>query len=147
MTYINFTLTPSEADRILDSLCETHGLSREWWSKVAQRFLELYDPELYGEGTPLAPPTPRPAASPTLQSSALAIRDLLDAIQEYLGGRDIFEECSKVSQTFAGDYDCEGCSACGLYYEMLAAEKFIDRIDAHLDEDSRSRQDVPIPKP
>lgn len=38
MTVLRFKISPHEADRILDSL----PMPREWWRKVATRFLELY---------------------------------------------------------------------------------------------------------
>lgn len=79
-----------------------------------------------------------------LSASQLAIRDLIDAIKE-LHPNDLLEGCTKVRQTYAGDYDCDGCESCGLYYEMVAAERMIERIDEALDKDpSRSRSDVPI---
>lgn len=79
-----------------------------------------------------------------LSASQLAIRDLLDAIKEFHPG-DLLEGCTNVKQTYAGDYDCEGCRSCGLYYETVAAERMIERLDEVLHPDaSRSRSDVPI---
>jgi hypothetical protein len=174
MTVMRFKMSPEEAGRILDDLCASTGLAREWWTNVAARFLELYEapPCAIGSscqnggratrvGGPLYDASGRPYCSercrslgqarsapspkaPTLGTAQLAIRDLLDAIKEFHPG-DLLEGCTNVKQTYAGDYDCEGCRSCGLYYETVAAERMIERIDEVLDyERSRSRSDVPI---
>lgn len=89
--------------------------------------------------------TPAVDQTKLLASVSLQLQDLVDAIRDYIGGIDLFEGCTKVRQTYAGDYDCDGCEHCGLYHEMVAAEELIEKVDASLEIDSRSRADVPIP--
>lgn len=57
-----------------------------------------------------------------LAAARFHLRELSEAAAECYGG-DMLENCEQVSQTAAGDYDCDGCRWCNLHDVNDASHK------------------------
>lgn len=73
---------------------------------------------------------------PTRDQMANALMGVVEAYVQHHGGADLYEQCSNVSQTYAGDYDCDGCSACYLNDALALAEEYANNEPEEPEQDS-----------